>query len=155
MTIKYTGERPTAGFTMRGANTDPNRPPEPPRQDRGPQLHRDSKYPAMVQNGLKPDFRKADPYHSPNFLVNPSGYNSPVPDMAIGPFPTGGKGVQFKYGSGGHEFNARTSSVRVMDQNWNQGKRTVYENLGGQVIDPKSGRTSIVKGHFYHDKNPK
>lgn len=52
MTIKYTGECLTAGFTMRGANTDPNRPPEPPKKDTGPELYRDPKYPTMVQNGL-------------------------------------------------------------------------------------------------------
>lgn len=46
------GECLTVGFTMRGANTDPNRPPEPPKKDTGPQLYRDPKYPTMVQNGL-------------------------------------------------------------------------------------------------------
>lgn len=52
MTMKYTEESLTAGFTMRGANTDPDRPPEPPKKDDGPKLHRDPKYPTMIQSGF-------------------------------------------------------------------------------------------------------
>lgn len=155
MTIKYYGESLKAGFTMQGANTDPNNPPVPPKQDTGPQLYRDPKYPTMVQGGVKPAFQKADPYHSPNFLVSPSGYTSVLANNSIGPFSTEGKGVQFKWGSGGYWLDSRTSTTRVMDANWNQGKRTVYENANGQIVDPKTGKTDIVKGHFYHDKKPK
>lgn len=161
MTIRYSG--PTlghavadAGFTMSGANTDPKNPPaEPTRQDSGPVLHRDPRYPPMVQNGLSGSFDHAKKLHSPDFLGSSSGYMSPVPKWAIGPFPTKAPGTQFRGGSGGHGFNRRTASVRVMDANWNQGMRTVYENDAGQVVEPKTGKTDKVKGHFPHDKKLK
>lgn len=57
MSIRYKGQRPTlvtieAGFTMRGANTDPNNPPPEPKKYGGPELHRDPKYPTLLQNGM-------------------------------------------------------------------------------------------------------
>lgn len=154
------------GFNTRGANTSVDHT-SLPRVQEGPKTFRDPRYPPMVQNGLTSDFDHAKTLHNPNFLVNSSGYTSPIPNWATGPFPTKSEGVQFKYGSGGHSFNAsdgstksfdsRTSSVRVMDANSNQGNRTVYENSASpipQVVDPFSGKTSMEKGHFYHDKKP-
>lgn len=125
----------------RQAENRKNRPPQP-----------------ADQNDLTGSFDHAKKLHNPRFLVSSSGYVSPVPDWATGPFPTKSEGVQFRSGSGGHGFDPRTASVRVMDENWNQGRRTVYENCARpdpQVIDPFSGKTSMVKGHFYHDKKPK
>lgn len=50
--IEYKINSISAGFTMRGANTDSDNPPPIPKQDTGPQLVRDSQYPTMVQNGV-------------------------------------------------------------------------------------------------------
>ena len=111
-----------------------------------------------VNNGGNPgqkltdEFSFAKKLHSPHFLASSSGYTTPVPTNAIGPYATRAPGVMFKGGAGGHGFDIRTTDVRVMDANWNQGNRTLYENIRKQILDPFSGDPDHHGGHFYHKK---
>ena len=43
-------------------------------------------------------------------------------------------------GYGGKGMDKRTTGVRIMDANQNQGKRVNYMNKDGQTVDPSTGR---------------
>ncbi len=76
----------------------------PPRIEESPRLDRDTKYPEIIQNGLTVEPAKT-PW-SPNFVVSPSGYVSPIPSGATGSHETWNKdGSMYREGSGGHVFN--------------------------------------------------
>jgi hypothetical protein len=90
--------------------------------------------------------------HSPSFIVTPKGETIIVPKGAQGPLPTRAPGFQFIGGSGGHGLNARVTGVRIMEANRYQGRRAIYMNMGGQIVDPATGRTVAnddPRGHWY------
>lgn len=47
----------------------------------------------------------------------------------------------YQGGKGGYGMGSRTTGVRIMDANSNQGRRVNYMNNSGQTVDPKTGRT--------------
>jgi RHS repeat-associated protein len=88
----------------------------------------------------------------PNFVVTPNGDVIPIPGGATGPYPTNAPGMWYRGGSGGPGFNSRTTDVRIMRGNSNQGPRAVYMNQSGQTVSPFTGRTvpySHPHAHFY------
>lgn len=90
----------------------------------------------------------------PDFVVTSKGEAIPVPNGASGPLPTRSPGDQYTGGSGGKGMDSRTSGVRVMDRNSNQGRRAVYMNEKGQTVDPSTGRivaNSDPRAHHYLD----
>jgi hypothetical protein len=91
---------------------------------------------------------------APDFVVTPKGEAIPVPSGATGPTPTRALGFQYTGGSGGHGLDTRTTGVRIMEGNANQGPRAVYMNQQGQTINPATGRTvpnSDPAAHHYLD----
>jgi len=96
----------------------------------------------------------AIPSRAPDFVVTPNGEAIPVPSGATGPTPTRAPGFQYTGGSGGHGLDSRTTGVRIMDGNANQGPRAVYMNQQGQTVNPATGRTvpnSNSTAHHYLD----
>ena len=51
----------------------------------------------------------------------------------------------FQSGYGGKGMDKRTTGVRIMDANQNQGKRVNYMNKDGQTVDPSTGRLNLFK----------
>lgn len=92
---------------------------------------------------------------STDFVVSSNGYTSPLPDGSNGPNHLR-NGTQYSGGLGGKGFDDRVSRARIMEGNWNQGPRTVYENNYGQKVDPWTGRTVAddhKNAHFYHNSS--
>ena len=90
---------------------------------------------------------------SPNFIVTKNGEVIIVPDGATGPSATKkGSGMVYQGGSGGKGgMDPRTSGVRIMDANSNQGPRVNYMNASGQTVNPATGRpisNSDPAGHL-------
>ena len=88
---------------------------------------------------------------SPDFVVPSNGKAIPIPDGARGPTPTEKPGVQYTGGSGGKGMDARTTGVRIMEPNSNQGTRVNYMNATGQTVDPATGKTisnADPRGHL-------
>jgi hypothetical protein len=59
--------------------------------------------------------------------------------------------MSYQGGSGGKGMDNKTTGVRIMDANKNQGKRVNYMNKNGQTVDPKTGRTisnNDPRGHL-------
>ncbi|GAB6010286.1 RHS repeat domain-containing protein [Dysgonomonas reticulitermitis] len=87
-----------------------------------------------------------------NFVVTPQGEAIPIPKGAVGPTsPNKGTGMVYQGGKGGYGMDSRTTGVRIMDANSNQGKRVNYMNQSGQTVDPKTGKTISNKdprGHI-------
>jgi RHS repeat-associated protein len=82
------------------------------------------------------------PARSTDFVITPEGEAIPVPNGANGPnAPERGTGMSYQGGSGGKGMDTRTTGVRVMDANSNQGQRVNYMNTSGQTVDPRTGRT--------------
>jgi RHS repeat-associated protein len=94
----------------------------------------------------------AQPQTSPSFVVTPNGEAIPVPEGATGPnAPQSGSGMVYQGGSGGNGMNSRTTGVRIMDANSNQGPRVNFMNANGQTVNPATGRTipnSDPAGHI-------
>ena len=91
----------------------------------------------------------------PDFLVTPNGTSIPMGKGTVGPLPTAKPGVQFLGGQGGNGLHNKITGVRVMDANKNQGKRVIYMNKSGQIVDAKTGKTVSHKdprGHNYLSK---
>jgi RHS repeat-associated protein len=77
-----------------------------------------------------------------DFVVNSKGETVAVPNGAKGPSsPNKGTGMSYQGGSGGKGMDKKTTGVRIMDANSNQGRRVNYMNNKGQTVDPKSGKT--------------
>lgn len=91
---------------------------------------------------------KKEGFEGTDFVVSREGYAAPVPIGAIGPLPTRASGFQFLGGAGGHGFDSRVTGMRFMDPNRYQGARVIYMNVGGQTVNPFTGRTDI-EAHFY------
>lgn len=87
-----------------------------------------------------------------DFVITPKGEAIKIPDGASGPTnPNKGSGMMYQGGAGGKGMNERTSGVRIMDANKNQGKRVNYMNKSGQTVDPATGRTisnKDTRGHL-------
>lgn len=87
-----------------------------------------------------------------DFVVNNKGEAVVIPDGATGPSnPNKGTGMSYHGGSGGKGMDKKTSGVRIMDANSNQGRRINYMNKSGQTVDPKTGQTISNKdprGHL-------
>jgi RHS repeat-associated protein len=87
-----------------------------------------------------------------DYVVTPKGETIKIPDGAKGPTnPEKGSGMVYQGGSGGNGMDKRTTGVRIMDANSNQGKRVNYMNKDGQTVDPKTGRTisnKDTRGHL-------
>ena len=87
-----------------------------------------------------------------DYVVSPKGEAIKIPSGATGPTnPNKGSGMMYQGGSGGKGMNKRTTGVRIMDANSNQGRRVNYMNKNGQTVDPASGRTISNKdprGHL-------
>ena len=49
--------------------------------------------------------------------------------------------MSYQGGSGGRGMDAKTTGVRIMDANSNQGPRVNYMNEQGQTVNPATGRT--------------
>jgi len=85
-------------------------------------------------------------------VVTPKGQAIKIPDGASGPvYPNKGSGMMYQGGSGRKGMHARTTGVRIMDANKNQGRRVSYMNKGGQAVDPKTGKTisnNDPRGHL-------
>jgi RHS repeat-associated protein len=82
------------------------------------------------------------PKISPDFVVTPHGEAIPVPKGATGPNPPlRGSGMSYQGGSGGPGMDPKTTGVRIMDANVNQGSRVNYMNEQGQTVNPVTGRT--------------
>jgi hypothetical protein len=65
-----------------------------------------------------------------------------IPDGAVGPTnPNKGSRMVYQGGSGGKGMDSRTTGVRIMDANSNQGRRVIYMNKNGQSVDPARRRT--------------
>lgn len=61
------------------------------------------------------------------------------------------KGTSYKLApAGGKGMDKRTTGVRIMDANQNQGKRVNYMNKDGQTVDPSTGRTISNKDKRGH-----
>ncbi|MBS1910948.1 MAG: hypothetical protein JST22_03085 [Bacteroidetes bacterium] len=89
---------------------------------------------------------------SPSIIVTPKGQAIIVPEGATGPTPTRAPGAQYTGGSGGKGLNPRTTGVRIMEENANQGPRAVYMNQNGQTVNPYTGKTvpnSDLSAHWY------
>jgi RHS repeat-associated protein len=77
-----------------------------------------------------------------DFVVTPRGEAIPIPKGANGPTaPERGSGMAYQGGSGGNGMNGRTTGVRIMDGNSNQGQRVSYMNRSGQTVNPTTGQT--------------
>ena len=90
--------------------------------------------------------------NAPDFVTTPKGETIPIPTGAKGPHKTNTPGFQYIGGSGGKGLDAKTTAVRIMDANKNQGPRAVYMNKMGQTVNPKTGRTvpkSDPAAHHY------
>ncbi|GAB5398563.1 MAG: hypothetical protein Aureis2KO_01480 [Aureisphaera sp.] len=92
---------------------------------------------------------------SPDFVVTSDGTTVPIPDGAVGPGPPNkGSGMVYQSGSGGKGMDSRTTGVRIMDPNANQGRRVNYMNNNrttAQTVDPMTGKTISNKdprGHL-------
>jgi RHS repeat-associated protein len=87
-----------------------------------------------------------------DYVVTPKGEAIKIPDGGTGPTnPNKGSGMVYQGGSGGKGIDSRTTGVRIMDANSNQGKRVNYTNNSGQTVDPSTGRTISNKdprGHL-------
>lgn len=87
-----------------------------------------------------------------DYVVTPKGEAIKIPDGATGPTnPNKGSGMVYQGGSGGKGMDSRTTGVRIMDANSNQGRRVNYMNKSGQTVDPSTGRTISNKdprGHL-------
>lgn len=58
----------------------------------------------------------------------------------------------YQGGSGGKGMDKKTTGVRIMDANSNQGRRVNYMNKNGQTVDPATGRTisnKDIRGHLH------
>ena len=86
------------------------------------------------------------PPKAPDFIVTPKGEAIPVPNGATGPFATRAPGFQYVGGSGGKGMDKRVADVRIMEANKNQGRRAVYMNKSGQIVDPSTGGT-VANAH--------
>lgn len=86
------------------------------------------------------------------YVVTPKGEAIKIPDGAAGPTnPNKGSGMVYQGGSGGKGMDSRTTGVRIMDANSNQGRRVIYMNKSGQSVDPSTGRTiskNDPRGHL-------
>ncbi len=86
-----------------------------------------------------------------DYVVTPKGETIKIPDGATGPTnPQKGSGMVYQNGSGGKGMDKRTTGVRIMDANQNQGKRVNYMNKDGQTVDPSTGRTISNKDKRGH-----
>jgi hypothetical protein len=87
-----------------------------------------------------------------DFVVTDKGEAIPIPKNATGPSaPQRGTGMVYQGGSGGKGMDKKTTGVRIMDANNNQGRRVNYMNKTDQTVDPSSGRTisnSDPRGHL-------
>lgn len=97
---------------------------------------------------------------SPDFVVTSGGDVIPIPTGAAGPTaPMRGSGMVYQGGSGGPGMNSRTTGVRIMDANANQGARVNYMNNDiptAQTVNPATGRTISNKdpaGHLPINNN--
>ena len=94
-----------------------------------------------------------------DFVVTPKGTSIAIPNGATGPTnPQRGTGMSYQGGSGGKGMDGKTTGVRIMDANSNQGSRVNYMNRTGQTVDPATGRTisnKDPKGHIPIDNEPK
>jgi RHS repeat-associated protein len=85
---------------------------------------------------------KGNNSNATDFVVNSKGEAVAIPKGAKGPSsPQKGSGMSYQGGSGGKGMNKKTTGVRIMDANSNQGRRVNYMNKSGQTVDPKSGQT--------------
>jgi len=97
-------------------------------------------------------------YNGPDYIVTRDGVVIPVPDDAIGPFPTKNEaGIQFIGGNGGNGLNNNVSNVRIMDPTVPKPPSpgypngyVVYSNSSGQTINPVSGQTVSPSNPFWH-----
>ncbi|TGD57853.1 RHS repeat domain-containing protein, partial [Flavobacterium humi] len=97
---------------------------------------------------------------SPNFVVTTGGDAIPIPEGATGPTqPMRGTGMVYQGGSGGFGMDPRTTGVRIMDANANQGSRVNYMNNATptpQTVNPATGRpisNSDPAGHIPINNN--
>ena len=101
--------------------------------------------PSRMEQGKKAAARAAEgkpSSGSTDFVVNQQGEAVAIPNGARGPSsPQKGTGMSYQGGKGGKGMNNRTTGVRIMDANANQGRRVNHMNTGGQTVDPKSGNT--------------
>lgn len=85
-------------------------------------------------------------------VVTPHGEAVPIPKGAIVPStPNRGTGMLYQGGRGGNNMDNKTTGVRIMDPNSNQGRRVNYMNQSGQTVDPKTGKTisnNDPRGHI-------
>ncbi|MEJ7738918.1 MAG: DUF6443 domain-containing protein [Chitinophagaceae bacterium] len=77
-----------------------------------------------------------------DFVVNSKGEAVAIPNGAKGPSsPNKGTGMSYQGGNGGKGMDKKTTGVRIMDANSNQGRRVNYMNKSGQTVDNKTGKT--------------
>lgn len=79
-----------------------------------------------------------------------------IPNGAVGPIPTRGRGFQYKGGSGGGNLHPKVANVRIMEPNATQGARYSYSkapaspNTRAQTVNPLTGRTIGKADPYWH-----
>jgi hypothetical protein len=76
---------------------------------------------------------------APSHIAYQQGNVFPLPQGALGPFPTRGPGVQYIGGSGGNGLPSSVNRVRFMDETHYHPKRVVYMN-NNQTVSPTTGK---------------
>jgi RHS repeat-associated protein len=101
---------------------------------------------------------KTTPPQTTTFVVTEAGEAIIIPKGAQGPTPPNkGSGMMYQGGQGGYGMDKRTTGVRIMDANKNQGPRVNYMNKSGQTVDPATGKTisnNDPRGHLPLKQKP-
>ncbi|WP_093293075.1 polymorphic toxin-type HINT domain-containing protein [Thermoactinomyces sp. DSM 45892] len=92
----------------------------------------------LTHNTCGPKF---GPGAGPDFIVTPGGTAVPIPKNGVNTgLSKNGKGTKYEHGSGGHDFDSRTTGVRIMDSTSRYPNGYgVYMNKSGQTINPYTG----------------
>jgi len=106
-----------------------------------------------IQDKVRESFKDRTIMQTLDFVGYEAGNLFPVPKGAVGPLPCKhGSGFMYQYGSGGYDFDKRTTGVRFCPEEGKHQIRVIYMNIEGQTINPWTGEMvhdkSSVYAHF-------